>query len=844
MNKNISTIIQFVLNKTLVITNAPTAGELAAIKVANSGAVAAEVEPGSWLMPVSTGSWSYPFLERISRKGIKFRVEKTKLDEEIQAHTIGLEDFNPLKVRGDAHLVWVDSEMVTKVTIMGARFTEQFDWGILGLSVKDGKKTTKRLAEVTRLVKASTARALSVQVLTPEDKSNDPEFWVKALDGKNTIRMGALPRTIQRDLDKAGHQHVMGRGWTNIPGHGATLVKGDFIVIDDSEWPWEVDVVAHSENLKNEVTLLEDRPLWTFWEHAPLHLTQWDQQTRGNYPGIFKVSSMKDDYISEFSRIREKLDAGYLPSEGVAMDDVHDDSFRLPTEEILAKKGDLAGLLRSAGMSPKVFENLVGLDILGFIKSKNRYLDKVEYLAYERPNPLFNYHLKHAVVMRNSFRATCVTDTFLKHFGGKQYTASRVAYYDPRWGMVWNGEHFARSFELHGTHDNDDTHFFVPVKLWCSDTTSVDLLKKAGVILNNITIPNRADEALMMLMVFRLPNGAGEYSIMEFDFDSWPEEIEFDESIIQTHNVSLGAGWPTPQPMLIPRNMPGLKTSRVYSKKEYTYADFCLDMEAQVMNPGFGSVCNTLLAYSDITGGKIPKCMPDSLGNIVDATQQGADIETFLQVNEILMDIEDELIEKYKGRTKGTINWYTYYRRGKQIKGAIREGSIKAVKGKIEEFDAFYGEMYRQLQADIQVKYSFFMRRDQPVNQKVLKLQFNDSEIAWAKRFVMGLESNLSDVDNARYNIPTRLGVLAQKAVDAQLSAMRRQVVDEAIETLEGLKRTNEALLCIWHTVLKPYGMNQGAKHGYRDRSLCVMGTEKSVAHMIVEAMVSSGLAS
>ena len=130
------------------------------------------------------------------------------------------------------------------------------------------------------------------------------------------------------------------------------------------------------------------------------------------------------------------------------------------------------------------------------------------------------------------------------------------------------------------------------------------------------------------------------------------------------------------------------------------------------------------------------------------------------------------------------------------------------------------------------------------MNQKVLKLQFNDSEIAWAKRFVMGLESSLSDVDNARHTIPTRLGVLAQKAVDAQLSAMRRQVVDEAIETLEGLKRTNEALLCIWHTVLKPYGMNQGAKHGYRDRSLCVMGTEKSVAHMIVEAMVSSGLAS
>jgi hypothetical protein len=831
----INTIIQFVVGMRLVLTNQPTAEEQTALDEANGGAIAVIVpSTGEWLMPISTGHWYYPYLERLSRNGLKFRVEKEQGYETAERPDLALDK---------ADLAWVDATTLTRVYVYNVPKAAEFNWSIIGLSVKDSKKMAKRLAEVTRLVKASTAKHLSVEVRSPEIQSRNPEFWVKALDGKNAIRMGALPKTIQRDLDTAGHQHVMGRGWTNLPGHGPTLVKGDFVIIHDSEWPWEVDVIAHGENLKDEVTLTSNRPLWTFWEHNPIHATTWDQQTMGNYPKLLPVSRMEADYLAEFAQVEAKLDAGHLPSENLAVDELHGDMEIFPKSEEYVKKATLTQLLRSAGLSPKVFENLVGLEILGFIRSKDAHLNQVEFLANEYPNPLFGFHMKHQVIMRNSFRATCVTDTFMKHFVKVPYPAKRVAHYDSRWGMVWNGEHFARSFELHGTHDNDDTHFFVPVKLWSSDPSTVTMLKKHGVMLDGLEVPKSKDEAKMVLAVFRLPNGAGEYSIMEFDFATWPEQVAFEEDLVETHDLAFSKGWPKPQGMLTPRSMPGLKTSRVYSKKAYTRKDFELDFLAQVENPGFGTMCNTLLAYSMITGGKIPACMPDSLGNIVDATQQGADMATFQQIGYLKDKICSEIESLYKGRNRGTINWYAYYRRGSAFKAAIKSGAIKTRKGEIEAFDEVYANAYRELRASIQTKYSFWMRRAQPVNQAVMSLNFGPNQIAWAKKFVLDLENELDKVEQARANMPIPTSRMQEKAAGAQISKMRQAVIDDAIAKIEGLTRKTRALLCIWHVILKPFCIVSNAKYGHMDRSVCTMGTEKSIAHMIVQAMIDSGLA-
>ena len=171
------------------------------------------------------------------------------------------------------------------------------------------------------------------------------------------------------------------------------------------------------------------------------------------------------------------------------------------------------------------------------------------------------FHGKHMVNMRNSFRAGCVTREFLEAFVGDGAfagvsTPTSHAYYDERWGMVWNGDHFARAFELHGTHDSDDVHFVLPIKVWSKDPTTIAALKAAGVLLPGVSIPSVEAKAKMLLIVFRIPNGAGEYSLMEFDFATWPQTIDLDESLVKTHELSFLSGWVKPQPMLIPINMP------------------------------------------------------------------------------------------------------------------------------------------------------------------------------------------------------------------------------------------------------------------------------------------------
>ncbi|NDB66276.1 MAG: hypothetical protein EB168_11525, partial [Euryarchaeota archaeon] len=370
-----------------------------------------------------------------------------------------------------------------------------------------------------RLANSGFDKNLKVLALSPESATNDPEFWVKPLDGKNAIKFSSLPENMQDILRKRGHLHLMGRGFTKAKIDEVmtkVLVKGDFVVVPDYMWPWgDVDVAAHVENLKTEVTLEDDteNDLWTFWEHAPLHVTTWDQQTLLNYPKILTVSRMREDYMVEMTTIDEQLAKGLLPGQVESdaqvqgEEEAHDEMKNLmPKANEIRKNRSLATKVKDAGFDIRMFENLVFFSVNGYAESKARFLHTKQCDDWGNPDPLFGMHDKHVVVMRNSFRATVVTDTFLKEFVGIDYTDDGVAFFDPKVGMVWNGEHFARTFELHGTHDNDDTHFFVPVKLYSTDKDTVQKLKKAGVMLGNVQIPAKKENAKMMLLVFRLPN--------------------------------------------------------------------------------------------------------------------------------------------------------------------------------------------------------------------------------------------------------------------------------------------------------------------------------------------------
>jgi len=243
------------------------------------------------------------------------------------------------------------------------------------------------------------------------------------------------------------------------------------------------------------------------------------------------------------------------------------------------------------------------------------------------------------------------------------------------------------------------------------------------------------------------------------------------------------------------------------------------------------------VSYSSITNGGIPSCMIDSLGNIVDATQQGADIASFEAINDLMGKIKDELVAR--GRKHSLrMNRYFYYRRGAVAKRAIKANVLHVYPGSIEDFDSQYKRIYTELQSNAKNKYSFWMRRSVKINQEILEgLKFTPEQVAWAKNFILKMEQDLLAVDNTEIDLP--ISKFTTPIRQAILRDKRHQVVDAAIAKIEGMKDPHKAILCIWYTILKPFAMGGAAKHGYMDRMICQMGSEKALAHLLVDAIVA-----
>ena len=831
-----------------VLTNNPTPKQRQDMANATlgTGATIIDAVKGLWMMPVKMGEYIFPMLERLGSAGIKFTLEVHPLKYAAlwyDARTGFETRFGDIWSNG-ANLKWVDAGHLYTIRLEGIPVGTEFDWTQVGLEVKDAKKMGKRLAELTRLVHkdAWTWFQHKAVIIKPEVGTADPAFEIIKHDGLNVVKRSALPKAVRK------HDRIMGRVFCSIVVDGKTvpvLVKGDYLVVNDNMWiHGDAHLAIHMENAKTEVTLASgQKDLATWWNHAPLHVTTWDQQTLINYPNILTVEDMEADYLHEMNGIDEALQQGRLPGQTEAEDmEIHSDAFQVaPKADEIEKRESLAKYIKDAGFDPRMFENLIGMSLMGFVDSKSREL--------RFDGAMKGFHGKHMVTMRNSFRAGCVTREFLEAFVGDGAfegvsTPTSHAYYDERWGMVWNGDHFARAFELHGTHDGDDVHFVLPIKVWSKDPTTIAALKAAGVLLPGVSIPSVEAKAKMLLIVFRIPNGAGEYSLMEFDFATWPQTIDFDESLVKTHELSFLSGWVKPQPMLIPINMPGLTTSRVYSKTAYTKADFAMDFNAQVVNPGFGQLCNALAAYSHLTHGDIPTCMPDSLGNCVDGTQQGADIATFTQISGIIKSISKELASIARSGQMD-MNTYVYWRRGSVAKVAAEAtNSINFTTDGLYEFDAIYRNKYVALGENIKTKYSFYMRNSVDVVKMGRQMVFSGQEINWAKKFIKDLEkATIEASKNVSFKLPNGQDVPNNKftapVINHAKRTARHAVIDSVIAELEAMENVNRKVLALWYVIITPNIMSANSAHGYVDRTLCYMGSKRSIAHMVIDALVS-----
>jgi hypothetical protein len=843
----------------LWITNDPTPEEILNYRVSFTENMGVKTASGRWTFAVNTGAQRYPFLERLSRHGVKFHIRK------LDTKALACHDPEKVKEMTRKHnLSWSDSTSTYLMDIHGVQPSDHLDWSLIGIFAKDVKKLTKRLAEITRLVFTWSYDVKNSEIVraAPDDQKmaklvaqmkgmgysteRIKEGKVQLIDGMNFIRRSAVHKRYR-------HEHrFMTRVMTD-----EYLVKGDMIVIDDDIFDQvygpDKKMVVHPDNVKYEVgfittgkwAMFKDPSLMTYWVHHPIHDLRYDAQLSINQPHIMGVEFLSRDLGLMMAKLAEDADKGILPNQQYALEpsDLH---------EVWDNGGmDLAGeaeVARSAvdywagnGLDPRALQSMVYFAMNGVVMQLDKSL-----VQTHREDPKDKLHEKFNIRVSNGFRAACSTrEMFEMYFNIQFDTPATKGFYDPRYGMVWPGIRFIQTFRLHGTHDHDDFHVFVPIKIYGEDTLRVKNLKKEGVLPRHINVPKKKEEAIMVLFTMRSPNGAGEYSVMDFDFSTWPEEIPFNEEMVPV--VSTDDFLPSLEEMIPnPGNLPGLKDSRKYNKDQsYTRDLFETDLDAQFINPGFGKICNMLLFYSHVTGGQIPSFMPDELGNIVDATQQGADIETFKQI----ADLSQQFVADFaKMKSPPVADTYVWAMRGQTInkKFITASTSIDKMGFKVNDspFLMFNNKVYKpaisQLRQDISEKYSFNMRnRNHTVKwvRENVAPKFTNDQIKKMAKDLRTLEDEISyalkadyygDLPKTKYThaIASRSKRLALRAVmDKFMEYMLSVKVDG--ETVPATEETIALrVMLVWVTLLTPRAMGPKSVHGHSDRIMTTANSD------------------
>ena len=852
---------------TIYISNNPTPQQLLNYRISFTENTGVRLPDDRWMFAVNTGAQRYPFLERLSMNGVKFtiRVEDTaNLNGEYvsteEEEFVELEDW--IK---KYNLAWTTMEKTFFMDIHGVKPSNHFDWSLIGIEVKDVKKLTKRLAEITRLVFSWSHRVRDDRILIkhPENKEleklfkGDYDVIMKAYDGMNLVRRSIVSKAY-------AHDH---RVMVRYIGY-EYMVKGDCFIIDDDVLDAagleDFDFIVHPENVKGELKFIQtgkwrrrpvqmddrevfiNKPMFIYWRHHPIHTLRYDAQLSVNNPAVVGLPMLERDLKIAMEKIAEDAENGILPNQQYVIDEEADlhETWESGLMEMASEKDRRRSALERwvrMGLDPRAIQSVVFFAMNGVVKAMDKSLVPVDPNT-ETQHPMAGFHAKFNVKISNGFRALCSAREMFTDYLGVDFPVDvDKAFYDERYGMVWPAQRFIETFRLHGTHDHDDAHGYVVIKLWDDfgvqeikgkKVNRVAQLKKHGVLPKHLVLPQSEDEAITLLYVMRSPNGAGEYSIMDFDFSTWPEEIEFHEDLVPTIGI---ADLPRPIDEVLPASMGGLVTSRVYTKRAYTKDLFMTDLEAQVVNPGFGQICNILLFHSHITGGGIPPFMPDELGNIVDATQQGADIATFLQIK--------NLAEEYKkyiaaSASKPTADAYIWRSRGTTVKSKF----FRFTKDWSDFDKLVYSAAIRQLKDDINKKYSFWMRNDNHTVKWVKENMgslFTKDQLNNIANYIREIDEQLSKIyederagefygglPKNKYTHP-----IATRNKRLAVFAVMDKVIDKFLKSHEtGEILPDEVLykrvMLLWIAILTPQLIDKRARYGSSDFILAYTNTD------------------
>lgn len=762
------------------------------------------------LFAISTGDWEFNFLLRMMKtRETKFRVAILPNGEVDPGVLSGLHQRSSFAWASAGYSFFV-------------KFAGQNTWGLqpLGLTALDTQKVSKRLQEVCRLSemhlhieKASDFRLMEY----PRPEGMD----AKLVDGKSFISKAFALRLAYSATGKRRKNLVHGIDDGTITSFSIRvmgpfgLIKGDAYIHSDVNAAF--DVLTDAENIKTDVRT-DGYVFATIWEHHTLGRAKWDDQSAINFASVLPTTRRSADLALAVAKIKAHVNNGEIPEDLLLPESAHHDDGTPNLEQLSDQLRSNRVRWQAAGQDVRMAQNLVYMWLNGFLKNMER--DMV------RPGVFKKTH----VAMSNAFVGTVATWSLMTKVGGYRFPDQdgTKVFFDERFGLVIPDQRFIDTFDLHGTWDLDDTAKAVFVKVFGA-TAHVASLVQDGVLPTDVEIPTTQADAVDMVAFIRSPNGPGEISFEVMDELTMPW-FDYDEKAITVVDLATIKS----QGQLLASVPAGiLPSSIVYTKSDLTSVQAWRMIKAQQGNPGIGSTANAVMVWYN-TFRSMPQ-MAGTLGDVVDAVQQGADAVSFSAVQNAAQGLWDDFASKVITSGRRVDADLIRARAPKEIADLVK---AHMVDGELTQFNKQYAAAIADLRTHV-ANVTLQMRQVHQMTRMVTTLNFGPEPMKWAAdtyaRWVKILNAIQRD---PRYNTAGRDPFTAL-TIKRNQSQARHGAVDSFINDLLAFERPHQRVLCLWKYILTPA---KSMPLGHSDQVIFQPGSNNlAVMDLLIQALALRG---
>lgn len=763
------------------------------------------------IFALNTGTWQFTLLENtLIKSGDKFTLMIMSNNDVMQLEETVLDDFI-----NRSNFAYGNASYSFFFRVQG-----QTNFGMekLGISIEMAKKSAKRLQELFRqsemsLMLKGDDEMDSISIAFPE-LAGDVKFY----DGKTYIRKSLALRCI-KDITNVKrrarlHRAIVDGKLVQVVIRIMTpagLFKGDAIICPNKQL--SADVVTHPENLKAELTT-EDYIFITMWEHAPMHMAVWDDQSAVNFGHALSEQAHVSDIYRLVNIIRKNIAEGTLPEWLLLGEDDHNDD-GIPDMEKLSDTINRSWIRwQFHGFDVRAAQNLTFMALGGIIKR----MDGVK---------INGFYKKMWVPMTNAALLTINTWESATRMGDFTFPGRNkdVCFYDPRVGFIMSGRRFVETYHLHGGWDLDDSMKVIRVRVFCSDPEILKLHLGKTVPATSVYFSNEKDAREMVLLV-RSPNGPGEWSIEECDTSTLPipEDMRHEDLTV----VDI-AKMPLPQDLLLNKvTVRGIPTSTEYSNKEMTRDDAVEMIKAQVTNPGVGRFCNAMMVWSAGNKG-YPSSMLGKMEDIVDTCQQGFDSSAFAAIAVEHNGIMEQVIAS--GQNVDTALAFTRVNNTHRAKLNMAEGRFTRVQ-------KAYKFAIDTIKNELQM-HTLQMRGVDPTVLAVKNMRFGGELFVWAQQFHAHYNKMFSVVDSM-FNAAGETHPFRKMQIQNNHKLAMEEIVSQMVSKMDEYDDDNR-ILALWKFCVSP---TKEAPLGLSDRMIFQPNAngERSMMDLLIQALINNNL--